>query len=102
MRGLRQQQEAEEGEEGDGGWTREEQDLLQAAYCQVAPTHPFFWAEIAKRVPGRSATECFSRLFEAARPPQRRAGGAADAAAGAAALRQVRGRAAASPCVARG
>ena len=41
----------------------------QAAYCQVEPTHKFFWQEVARRVGSRSAGECFDRVFAAARSP---------------------------------
>jgi len=36
----------------------------------VPPTHPYFWAEVASRVNGRSAAECFSRIFQSVRSPQ--------------------------------
>ena len=41
----------------------------QAAYCQVEPTHKFFWQEVARRVGSRSAGECFDKVFAAARSP---------------------------------
>ncbi len=42
---------------------------LQAAYCRVEPTHRFFWQEVAARVGSRSASECFAKIFDAARSP---------------------------------
>jgi hypothetical protein len=39
------------------------------AYCQVEPTHRFFWQEVAARVGSRSANECFAKIFDAARSP---------------------------------
>jgi hypothetical protein len=41
----------------------------QVAYCQVEPTHRFFWQEVAARVGTRSASECFAKIFDAARSP---------------------------------
>jgi hypothetical protein len=41
----------------------------QVAYCQVEPTHRFFWQEVAARVGSRSASECFAKIFDAARSP---------------------------------
>jgi hypothetical protein len=61
--------------------------LPQAAYCQVPPTHPYFWAEVAKRVPGRNAAECFQRIFSGVRSPP---DGAAARKRTQAALQQVR------------
>jgi len=42
---------------------------LQAAYCQVEPTHKYFWQEVARRVGSRTAGECFDRVFASARSP---------------------------------
>lgn len=39
-------------------WTSEQVQALQAAYFHVQPTHPSFWQEVAKRVPGRTAGAC--------------------------------------------
>lgn len=41
----------------------------QVAYCQVEPTHKFFWQEVSRRVGSRSAGECFDKVFAAARSP---------------------------------
>lgn len=53
----------------------------------MPPTHPYFWAEVASRVAGRSAAECFSRIFQSVRSPQERP----NKKKAAAALQQVRG-----------
>jgi hypothetical protein len=42
---------------------------VQVAYCQVEPTHPFFWQEVARRVGGCTAADCFSKIFDAAKSP---------------------------------
>jgi hypothetical protein len=42
---------------------------LQAAYCQVEPTHKFFWQEVARRVGTRTAGQCFDKVFAAAPSP---------------------------------
>ena len=36
-------------------WSQEQQSALHEAYFRVAPTHPFYWQEVAKTVPGRTA-----------------------------------------------
>ncbi|GAX77637.1 hypothetical protein CEUSTIGMA_g5080.t1, partial [Chlamydomonas eustigma] len=53
-------------------WGPEETSSLQMAYFKVEPTHPLFWQEVAKRVPGRTAGECFSKVHDRRLPPEAR------------------------------
>lgn len=59
--------------EADDQWTEDQVKALQAAYFKVEPTHPFFWQEVARHVPGRTATQCFSKMFDAHKSPEERA-----------------------------
>ncbi|GFR44408.1 hypothetical protein Agub_g5641, partial [Astrephomene gubernaculifera] len=61
QRNRTRQQEVVEREED--GWTLEQVQLLQSAYFRVEPTHPQFWVEVAKHVPGKTAAQCFARVF---------------------------------------
>lgn len=45
----------------------------QVSYLNVEPTHPFFWQEVARHVAGRTAAECFTRVFDAQKSPEERA-----------------------------
>jgi hypothetical protein len=45
-------------------WGFAELASLQSAYFRVEPTHAFFWVEVAKMVPGRTAGECFARVHD--------------------------------------
>ena len=61
--------------------------LRQAAYLvEEDPAQPGFWARVAGRVAGKSAANCFNRLYDAVptpAPPQQAARRAAAAAAAA-------------------
>ncbi|GIL89835.1 hypothetical protein Vretifemale_17536 [Volvox reticuliferus] len=50
----------------EDGWTPEQVRDLQMAYYNTNPTLPNFWREVAKCVQGRSAAECFNRVFGSA------------------------------------
>ncbi len=39
----------------EDSWTPDQSQALQAAYFRVEPNHPYFWQEVARRVPGRTA-----------------------------------------------
>ncbi|XP_063938280.1 uncharacterized protein LOC108196055 [Daucus carota subsp. sativus] len=43
------------------GWTKEQESALQKAYLAADPT-PRFWKDVAKKVPGKSAQDCFDRV----------------------------------------
>jgi hypothetical protein len=45
------------------GWTVTQVEALQRAWVEISPTVPNFWALIAKRVRGKSASECFAKHF---------------------------------------
>eukprot|EP00884_Botryococcus_braunii_P021119 jgi/Botrbrau1/7691/Bobra.0159s0129.1 len=68
------------GEAGSDSWTQQQVTALQAAYLvEEDPTRPGFWMRVAKRVPGKSASECFAKIFSShptpaadAKPPKPR------------------------------
>lgn len=60
-------------DDDDDEWTAEQLQALQIASLRVEPSHKFYWQEIARRVPGRTAAECFSKVFDAQKTPQERA-----------------------------
>ncbi|GFH33374.1 uncharacterized protein HaLaN_32739, partial [Haematococcus lacustris] len=51
-------------------WDSSQVQALTAAYHSVDPTHPRFWQEVAAQVPGRTAAECFSRMFDRHKTPE--------------------------------
>ncbi|KAK9828005.1 hypothetical protein WJX81_008017 [Elliptochloris bilobata] len=59
-----------DGREAHDGWTEGQNAALQAAYLvEEDPAQPGFWARVAGRVPGKSAAECFNRLYDAVPTP---------------------------------
>ncbi|PNW73243.1 hypothetical protein CHLRE_14g624600v5 [Chlamydomonas reinhardtii] len=71
QRNKTRHQEIAENEED--GWTLEQVQSLQSAYYRVDPLHPHFWREVARGVPGKTAAECFSRVFASGRDREERA-----------------------------
>ncbi|GLI67600.1 hypothetical protein VaNZ11_011842 [Volvox africanus] len=57
----------------EDGWTPDQVSDLQAAYYNTDPTLPNFWREVAKGVRGRTAAECFNRVFGSAQDGEDRA-----------------------------
>ncbi|GIL89807.1 hypothetical protein Vretimale_16504 [Volvox reticuliferus] len=57
----------------EDGWTPEQVRDLQMAYYRTDPTLPNFWREVARGVRGRTAAECFSRVFGSAQDREDRA-----------------------------
>eukprot|EP00798_Chlamydomonas_sp_ICE-L_P022203 gene22203-29264_t len=58
--------------EEDDGWSNEQVQSLQKAYLRVDPEHPYFWQEVARRVPDKGACECFGKVHDRHRPPEER------------------------------
>ncbi|KAL6745831.1 hypothetical protein V8C86DRAFT_2964539 [Haematococcus lacustris] len=56
--------------EAEDEWDSSQVQALTAAYHSVDPTHPRFWQEVAAQVPGRTAAECFSRMFDRHKTPE--------------------------------
>ncbi|KAH7426403.1 hypothetical protein KP509_10G000800 [Ceratopteris richardii] len=46
------------------GWTPEQDAALQHAYFQIRPSSNF-WFHVAKKVPGKTAKDCFDRFYSA-------------------------------------
>ncbi|KAK1351657.1 DnaJ subfamily C member 2 [Heracleum sosnowskyi] len=73
----RKRNQVEDGCENHGTiswWTTEQNEALQKAYFATSPT-PRFWKEVAKRVPGKSAQDCFNKIhadYQTPRQAQRR------------------------------
>ncbi|GIL57254.1 hypothetical protein Vafri_12504 [Volvox africanus] len=57
----------------EDGWTPDQVRDLQVAYYNIDPTLPNFWREVAKGVRGRTAAECFNRVFGSAQEREDRA-----------------------------
>ncbi|GIL57305.1 hypothetical protein Vafri_12553 [Volvox africanus] len=57
----------------EDGWTPDQVRDLQVAYYNTDPTLPNFWREVAKGVRGRTAAECFNRVFGSAQEREDRA-----------------------------
>ncbi|KAG6544472.1 hypothetical protein Mapa_014110 [Marchantia paleacea] len=80
-------------------WTSEQEIALQNAYVSVKPAADF-WYHISKRVPGRTAEECFNKFYAghptppAAQRSKRQTGNAAEDAADDDALCKPKGKAA--------
>lgn len=47
----------------EDGWSREQLDALEKAVGEIPPTMQNKWHAIAKRVPGKSYSECFAKVF---------------------------------------
>lgn len=45
-------------------WTSEQDSALQSAYFRVRPSSNF-WFEVSKKVPGKTANQCFDRFYSA-------------------------------------
>ncbi|CAM6097422.1 unnamed protein product [Calypogeia fissa] len=54
----------------DGLWTEEQEIALHKAYATIKPSANF-WHLISKQVPGRSAEECFDKLYSEHPTPPR-------------------------------
>ena len=53
------------GEELEGGWTSQQCAALEEAYFRkVDPLLDNHWQVVAQHVPGKSAQECFNKIFE--------------------------------------
>ena len=61
---------------GGGMWTEEQVLMLQEAQIVVDPGVKNYWQRVAARVPGKSADECYEKLFEGHPTPPREARGA--------------------------
>lgn len=57
-------------------WTAEQAAALQRAWLEVPPTADNFWQRVAATVPGRTADECFAKLYEKHPTPPARKGAA--------------------------
>ncbi|EFJ46510.1 hypothetical protein VOLCADRAFT_93053 [Volvox carteri f. nagariensis] len=57
----------------EDGWTLEQVQELQTAYFKTDPTHPNFWREVARHVHGKTAGECFIRVYASVRNRDERA-----------------------------
>ena len=69
--------DAPAGTEGGGEeWSEEQVLALQEAQVEVDPAAKNYWQRVAARVPGRSADECYEKLFEDHPTPPREARGA--------------------------
>ncbi|GLC52878.1 hypothetical protein PLESTB_000683800 [Pleodorina starrii] len=60
-------------EREEDGWTIEQHQALQSAFYKTIPSHPNYWAEIARHVPGRTAAECCSRVYHSGKTQDERA-----------------------------
>ncbi|XP_057789002.1 uncharacterized protein LOC131005899 [Salvia miltiorrhiza] len=61
--GGKRKRDGVEGECEDArGWTEDQEIHLQSAYFSVKPT-PHFWKKVARMVPGKSAQECFDKIY---------------------------------------
>ncbi|XP_021304111.1 uncharacterized protein LOC8065308 isoform X2 [Sorghum bicolor] len=47
---------------GSDDWTKEQDMALRKAYFSARPS-PHFWKRVSKMVPGRSAEDCFKRIY---------------------------------------
>ncbi|XP_066362643.1 uncharacterized protein [Miscanthus floridulus] len=47
---------------GSDEWTKEQDMALRKAYFSARPS-PHFWKKVSKMVPGRSAEDCFNRIY---------------------------------------
>ncbi len=61
---------------GVAEWSEEQVLALQEAQVEVDPAANNYWQRVAARVPGRSADECYEKLFEDHPTPPREARGA--------------------------
>jgi len=85
---------------GDGGaggdvsaaWTAEQVASLHRGWLEVAPNAKNFWQKVAAMVPGRSANECFNKMYEKhPTPPAKKITAAGAAGGGRKLLAAVRG-----------
>uniref|UniRef100_A0A5B7B5S1 Myb-like domain-containing protein n=1 Tax=Davidia involucrata TaxID=16924 RepID=A0A5B7B5S1_DAVIN len=58
----RKRNQVGEGHEIIQGWTKDQELVLQRAYLAAKPT-PHFWKKVAKLVPGKSAQDCFDKVY---------------------------------------
>jgi len=63
-------------EGGVAEWSEEQVLALQEAQVEVDPAADKYWQRVAARVPGRSADECYEKLFEDHPTPPRETRGA--------------------------
>ena len=54
----------EDDDDDDDEWTNDQMDALQNAVWDVAPSSGFFYDEVARLVPGKSAAQCQRKLQE--------------------------------------
>lgn len=63
-------------------WTEEQVQALHHAWLELPPNANNFWQKVAERVPGKTASECFSKIYEKHPTPKaRRSGSSRDTTA---------------------
>ena len=55
---------------GDGDWSKAQIEALQSAQVVLDPTAANYWQLVAKKVPGKTANECYAKMFESHPTPQ--------------------------------
>ena len=65
-----QASEASLDQAGDGDWSKAQIEAMQGAQVVLDPTAANYWQLVAKKVPGKTANECYAKMFESHPTPQ--------------------------------